>query len=168
MRGRSRNHNVNRQTPKREALLNRARALHFCLLTFAFCLLTVVLPACGRKGPLHAPEDVLPQTITDLSATHTPDGIQLSWGRPRTYTGGGHLTDLGGFVLERAQGTEPQAPFRRLLVLNVNDRDRFRQIKRFRYLDHDTTVGTLYRYRVVSFTTDRYFSAPSNVVTVQR
>ena len=77
------------------------------------------------------------------------------------------MTDLGGFVIERATGADPVAAFARLGVLEVNDRDRFRQITRFRYLDHDTTVGTAYRYRVVSFTIDRYFSAPSNVVAAE-
>src|SRR6266446_5560819 len=140
---------------------------HFCLLPFALCLLTFLTPACGRKGPPRPPEDVLPQTITDLTAAATPHGIQLSWSRPRTYADGSRMTDLGGFVIERAAGTGPDAAFVRLGVLDVNDRDRFRQLTHFRYLDHDTTVGTAYRYRVVSFTIDRYFSAPSNEVAAE-
>ena len=78
------------------------------------------------------------------------------------------MTDLGGFTVERAIGTEPRAAFRRLTVLEVSDRDRFRQMKHFQYIDRDTNAETTYRYRVVSSTVDRYFSAPSNVVTITR
>ena len=138
----------------------------FCLLPFAFCL--SFLPACGRKSRPRPPEDVLPKPITNLSASNTAQGIQLSWSRPRTYTNGAPMSDLGGFVIERSLGTDPLAPFQRLVVLDANDRDRFRQVKRFSHIDNDTSVGMPYRYRVVSFTLDRYFSAPSNVVTVVR
>lgn len=110
----------------------------------------------------------MPKTVIDLSASNVADGIQLSWSRPRTYADGTRMTDLGGFVIERAEGAAPHATFKRIAQLTVTDRDRFRQIKRFRHLDRDTTVGTPYQYRVVSFTIDRYFSAPSNVVTVER
>jgi len=140
--------------------------LYFCLLTFAFCLLTFC--SCGRKSLPRPPADVLPKTITDLNASNTPKGIQLSWTRPHLYAVGSPMTDLGGFVIERAPGTDTLAPFERLTVLDVSDRDRFRQIKHFQYVDNDTSVGMPYRYRVVSFTLDGYFSAPSNVVTVER
>jgi hypothetical protein len=132
------------------------------LLTF-----TVAVSACGRKGPVRAPEDVLPQRITDLTVATARDGIQLSWSRPRTYTDGSRMTDLGGFIVERA-GAAPQAGFQKLATQEVSDRDRFRQVKHFTYLDRDTTVGTVYRYRVVSFTVDGYFSEASNVVMAQR
>jgi hypothetical protein len=138
------------------------------LLTLAFGLWTVLSPGCGRKAPPRAPEDVLPKTIADLTATNTAEGVQLSWSRPRLYADGTRMLDLGGFVVERATGSAPRAAFERLIVLEVSDRDRFRQLKRFKHLDHTTTVGTPYRYRVVSFTTDRYFSEPSNVVTLER
>ena len=124
--------------------------------------------SCGRKAPARPPEDVLPKTITDVSSTNLADGIQLSWSRPVNYADGTRMTDLAGFVIERAVGTEPRTAFKRLRALEVSDRDRFRQIKRFQYLDRDTVVGTTYQYRVVSFTLDRYFSPPSNAVTIER
>ena len=78
------------------------------------------------------------------------------------------MMDLAGFVVERAVGTAPRVAFERLSVIAVSDRDRFPQIKSFQYIDRDTVPGTTYQYRVVSFTLDRYFSAPSNIVTVER
>jgi hypothetical protein len=111
------------------------------------------------------PADVLPKTITDLNANNTADGIQLSWSRPTLYADDSRMTDLGGFIVERAAAAEP---FQRIAVLEVSDRDRFRQLKRFRYVDRDTIVDTPYQYRVVSFTLDGYFSAPSTIVAVER
>jgi len=135
------------------------------------CVLLLVcagILACGRKAPPRAPNDVLPKTIADLSATNTATGIELAWTRPRLYADGSDMPDLGGFVIERAALTAGRAAFQRLTVLEVTDRDRFRQLKRFRFVDRDTTPGGAYSYRVVSFTVDRYFSEPSNVVSVER
>ena len=139
---------------------------YLCLLTFAFCLLTFPSLGCGRKALPRPPEDVLPRPLADLAASNLADGVQLSWGRPQLYVDGQRMTDLGGFVIERAAGDTPT--YQNIAVLEVSDRDRFRQIKRFKHLDRDVTPGVAYRYRVVSFTVDRYFSAPSNAVTIER
>jgi len=139
---------------------------HFWLLVFAFCLLPLFFPGCGRKAPPRPPEDVLPRPLADLAASNLADGVQLSWSRPQLYADGERMTDLGGFVVERATGDELQ--YQKIATLEVTDRDRFRQIKRFKHLDRDVTIGIAYRYRVVSFTLDRYFSPPSNAVTIER
>lgn len=135
--------------------------------TLAF-LLALACLGCGRKAPPKPPEDVVPKTITDLSAKNEAQGIQLSWSRPAAYADGTRMEDLGGFFVERAADPAPRAAFTRLAILEVNDRDRFRQIKRFQHLDADTRPGITYQYRVVSFTTDRYIGEPSNVVAVVR
>jgi hypothetical protein len=135
--------------------------------TLAF-LLPFAFLACGRKAPPRPPEDVVPKTITDLSAKNEAQGIQLSWSRPVAYADGTRMEDLGGFSVERAVGPEPRTTFTPLALLEVTDRDRFRPIKRFQYLDSDIQPGMTYQYRVVSSTTDRYLSGPSNVVTVVR
>jgi len=134
----------------------------------AAVLLCVAQSGCGRKASPRPPEDVLPKTILDLQAVNAPEGVQLTWSRPSLYADGSRMSDLAGFVIERAVGTDPRVPFARLHIIEVGDRDRFRQIKRFQHLDRDTRAGTTYHYRVVSFTLDRYFSEPSNAVTVER
>ena len=108
----------------------------------------------------------MPRPLADISASNVADGVQLSWSRPLLYADGERMTDLGGFVVERAVGDA--LDYQRIAVLEVTDRDRFRQIKRFKHVDHDVTPGVAYRYRVVSFTLDRYFSPPSNAVTIER
>jgi predicted small lipoprotein YifL len=123
---------------------------------------------CGRKGPPRPPEDVLPAAIADLAASSVDEGIQLSWTRPTTYTDGSRMLDLGGFVVLRFIGGDSASPPQAIADLPVTDRDRFRQIKRFRYLDVDTIVGGEYGYEVVSYTLDGYVSASSNIVTIER
>src|SRR5439155_352815 len=71
--------------------------------------LACALPACGRKSRPVAPELVEPETVENLAAIATPDGVRLSWLRPTRYTGGGRMNDLGSFEIERAPG-EGAAP----------------------------------------------------------
>jgi hypothetical protein len=51
-----------------------------------------------------------------------------------------------------------------LATVIVDDRDRFRQAKKFSYTDEQLTVGSHYRYRVQAFTLDGYYSSPSNTI----
>jgi hypothetical protein len=144
----------------------RMRRAYFCLLPVALYLVTSPSLGCGRKAPPRPPEDVLPRPLADLAASNLPAGVQLSWSRPALYVDGERMTDLGGFVVQRASGDE--LTYQTIAELGVTDRDRFRQISRFKHLDADVTPGVIYRYRVVSFTVDRYLSAPSNAVTIER
>jgi hypothetical protein len=132
----------------------------------AAACVALTLHGCGRKGAPRPPEDVVPQPLADLAATNVPAGVQLAWSRPKYYADGTRMTDLGGFEVQRAAGDA--LTYQRIAILEVTDRERFRQITRFKHLDADVTPGVAYRYRVVSFTLDRYFSAPSNAVTIER
>ena len=126
------------------------------------------LPGCGRRGAPLPPEDVLPETINDLSARNGEDEIILSWGRPERYSGGSKMSDLGAFKIERAVGGAGAAPYSPLATIEVVDRDRFRQVKNFRYGDGDVSDGVTYRYRIFSVTTDGYLSLASNEVEITR
>jgi hypothetical protein len=151
---------------KREKARLKSSMSYSCLLPFLLCLLTFLSTGCGRKGLPRAPEDVRPQPLADLAATNVAGGVQLSWSRPQFYVDGTRMPDLGGFFVDRATGDA--LTYQRIAELTVTDRDRFRQVKRFTHVDPDVTPGVAYRYRVVSFTVDRYFGAPSNTVTIER
>jgi hypothetical protein len=127
-------------------------------------LLVLTALACGRRGPVRPPEDILPAPISDLQAKQAAGGVELTWGRPTTYVDGSRMLDLGRFDIQRAGNGED---FTSRTIVEVSDRDRFRQVKRFRYLDREITPGSTYRYRVVTSTLDGYVSAPSNIVTVE-
>jgi len=148
------------------ARLLSARLLSARLLSVVF--LALIVAGCGRKAAPRPPEDVAPAAITDLSATDTPEGITLSWSRPKAYIDGSRMNDLGGFIIERAAGSDAAATFATLGKVAVSDHERFQQQRRFRLTDPTTIVGAPYLYRVVSFTIDEYVSAPSNVVAVER
>jgi hypothetical protein len=137
------------------------------VLSLAFLALLLGSIGCGRRAAPRPPEDVAPQTITDLRAAKTTRGIQLAWSRPRNYVDGSRMPDLGGFVIERTRGTPALGPFERLTVVEVTDQLRFQRSKRFLYVDEQVKAETEYRYRVVSFTLDGYFSEPSNIASAK-
>lgn len=138
--------------------------------TAVLAALALVLAAgtigCGRRGSPRPPEDVLPETIDRLEARNQEAAVLLTWPRPENYTGGGKMSDLGEFIVERAVGSAQPAVFREVKRILVEDRDRFRQVKNFRYVDGDVLEGVRYRYRVLSRTTDGYESAASNEVDI--
>src|SRR5262245_38512441 len=135
-----------------------------------FCFLLSVslfsLLACGRKTDVRPPELVGPEPVGDLTLEAKDQTIQLHWGRPKRYVDGSNMDDLGGFVVLRAiqDGQGKAETFSRIATVAVEDRDRFRQAKKFSYTDEQLTAGTLYRYRVQAFTLDGYYSSPSNTV----
>lgn len=138
---------------------------HPAVVTLLAATAILVQVGCGRKAPPRPAVEVLPETITDLEARATVVGIQLTWSRPREYTGGGRMRDLGGFLVQRCD--TPGADFQTVGTIDVTDRERFQQAKSFRHLDGTVAPDTEYLYRVVSFTLDRYFSAPSNITVIR-
>jgi hypothetical protein len=118
---------------------------------------------CGRKTDVKPPQLVAPRTVTEVSLSTKPDGIEVGWSRPTEYVDGTTMEDLNGFVVERSRNNEA---FRELARVPVTDRGRFQKAKRFEYLDKALTEGTTYHYRVVAFTTDGYYGAPSGAATL--
>lgn len=135
------------------------------LLLAVLMLAAVAWSACGRKTAVRPPEAVAPATITTLTVANMIEGVRLSWRRPKSTADGGNLFDLAGFTIERSVGG---GPFALLTSIDVADRDRLRQVRRFRYVDSDTQVGELYRYQVFASTLDGYVSMPSNSAEVVR
>jgi hypothetical protein len=130
----------------------------------AILLLAIAVLACGRKTIVKAPELVAPERIDNLEATNGPDGIHLTWRRPERYADGSRMYDLGAFRVERGAG----GAFLPVGTVEVTDRERLQQERRFGWVDTDTVLGQTYQYRVISLTTDAYVSEPSNLVTVER
>jgi len=125
----------------------------------------VTASGCGRKTDVKPPQLVAPQAIKKLAATNEEKGIRVSWERPSEYVDGSAMHDLAAFRIERSLA---DGPFQQLRQVEVTDRDRFRQIRRFRLMDAGVEPNQHYRYRVVSFTLDGHVSAPSNIVEIER
>lgn len=134
-------------------------------LVFAAAAILVGSNGCGRQTDVKPPQFVAPERIEKLSAKNEKDGIRVSWERPEEYVDGSSMLDLAAFRLERSLA---DGPFQTLRKVEVTDRDRFRQIRRFRLLDTAVEARQHYRYRVVSFTLDGHVSAPSNIVEIER
>ena len=136
---------------------------HAAVAVLVLCLAAAC--GCGRKTAPRPPEMVAPEVVGKLEGGNTKDGILLHWERPTRYADGSRMLDLGGFRIERSTAS---GEFEVLSIREVTDRDRFRPIRSFRYLDGAVAEGEVYRYRVLSFTTDGYFSSPSRVVEIVR
>lgn len=130
----------------------------------SLALLLVAFFACGRKTAVKPPELAAPERV-EIAAENRMPGVRLTWQRPRTYADGSRMYNLAGFRLERRESGSDFAP---LIELPVTDRERFRQIRRFHYLDRSALEGLDYDYRVLSFTLDGYVSEPSNTVSILR
>jgi hypothetical protein len=125
--------------------------------------LALAIPACGRKTMPKPPQYVAPKPVGELSLATQSTGILVRWSRPTEYVDGSSMEDLGGFVVER---NRYNSPFEEIARVPVTDRGRFQKAKRFDYLDTQLLPGATYHYRIVAFTTDRYFSSPSDAAEI--
>jgi hypothetical protein len=135
------------------------------VVPLAAAAILVAASGCGRKTDVKPPQLIAPRAIKKLAASNNEKGIRVSWERPDEYVDGSAMHDLAAFRLERSLA---DGPFLQLRRLEVTDRDRFRQIRRFRIMDAAVEPNQHYRYRVVSFTLDGHVSAPSNIVEIER
>jgi len=146
--------------------VTRKRSRHFFAPAgrpLAVLSLALLLSGCGRKTPPRPPELIAPEPIQHLRASVSKDGVLLRWERPQRYADHSRMFDLGGFRVQRAQG---DTTFKTITALTVDDRDRFRQLRHFRYVDADVETNRTYRYRVFSFTLGGDLSRSSNTVTI--
>src|SRR5262245_20663665 len=132
------------------------------LFVFAIAIL-LTTGACGLKADPRGADQVRPKTIASLSGKSAPDGVHLEWQRPAAYANGQRMDDLGGFLVFRGL---PGEQAKQIAEIPVTDRERFRPEKEFSYVDKEAGKSGTYYYRVISYTTDAYYSLPSNQVTI--
>lgn len=118
---------------------------------------------CGRKTAPKPPQLVAPEPVGELALTTEPDGVALRWTRPTRYVDGSQMDDLGGFVIERNRFN---SRFEEIGRVPITDQGRFRKSKRFDYVDHQVLPDTTYHYRIVAYTSDGYYSAPSGAASI--
>jgi hypothetical protein len=132
-------------------------------LFVALAIAVAMSAACGLKADPRGADQVRPKTISSLSGRAATDGVHLEWQRPASYANGQRMDDLGGFLVFRGL---PGEEAKEIADIPVADRERFRPEKRFQHVDKETTQGATYYYRVITYTTDKYYSDPSNQVTI--
>src|SRR5262249_46735572 len=101
-----------------------------------------------------------------LVARSTKAGVQLTWRRPVTYTGGQRMNDLGGFDIERSPADGGTEEFGRIGRMELNDQQRFRQERTREWTETTAGAGARSRYGVIAFTLDDYHSEPAGPVEV--
>ena len=131
--------------------------------SIALLLLIASGAACGLKADPRGVDQVRPKTIASLSGAAQADGVHLEWQRPAAYANGQRMDDLGGFLVFRGL---PGEEAKEIANIAVADRERFRPEKTFNYVDKEASKTGTYYYRVISYTTDAYYSLPSNQVTI--
>jgi len=136
------------------------------VLPLATATLAALALDCGKVGPPRPPEFVIPKTADPVEVESAPDGVKVSWKRPREYVGGDALDDLAGFEVLRA--CQPESSFQQVATVPVTDQQRFRKASSFTMLDHDAPLGVPCRYRVIAFTFDEYTSPPAESADVVR
>lgn len=129
----------------------------------AVLALGLAVPACGRKTMPKPPQLVAPRAVQELSLATQSGGILVRWSRPTEYVDGTDMKDLGGFVVER---NRYNSKFEEIARVPVTDRGRFQKAKRFDYLDTKLLPGATYHYRIVAYTTDDYYSVPSDAAEI--
>jgi len=139
--------------------MNLRRSIPLVLVVSIF----LMAGACGLKADPRGVDQVRPKTIASLSGQAATDGVHLEWQRPAAYANGQRMDDLGGFLVFRGL---PGEDAKEIANVPVTDRDRFRPEKSFNYVDKEASKSGTYYYRVISYTTDAYYSLPSNQVTI--
>jgi|SRR6185369_10608449 hypothetical protein len=141
-------------------------------IVIALLVAATLVSSCGKKADPRAPELASPQRILDLRAQQDPKGISLTWNRPTRYVDGRELRDLASFVIYRKDlpQTCPDCPvpYRPLITVFVEDRDRFVKQRQYRYIDESADPNAVYRYRVSAQLFDGTLSEPSNEIEITR
>lgn len=120
-------------------------------------LLLLLLPACGKKGPLRPKLAPLPAAPTDFQARQFGDGLLLSWTLPGGNQDGSPLPDLQTLHLYRDEFEPaeecPECRETTILYRKI-DLDYLQQARRLgnRLLLTDEAIapGRGYRYRLVA------------------
>ena len=139
--------------------MNRARGLVLVAVALT------IAASCGRKTAVRPPDLVAPEPARELSVANTADGIELHWGRPTRYVDRSPMLDLAGFRIQRRRAC---CGFREIHEIVLDDRQRFRRAKSFRWTDTGVELGEIYYYQVVAYTVDDYASEPAGPLEIKR
>jgi hypothetical protein len=147
----------------------------------AAALVAVALGACGRKGPPVAPEQRVPQAVSDLRGAVRGDRIELAWSSPRRRVDNSRLIDPGQARIFRIEDTGSGDPKPALLtgdrVAGYTEVGTIRLAEpasplvgaggRIAFSDRrDLTVGRRYTYVVVTSDAHGRTSPPSPRLSV--
>jgi len=155
-------------TPSNKGISMRKLA---CLL-----LAAVAITACGKKGPLHYPDMLVPAAPAGVTAQQSGSSVKLSFVLPSKDLAGRNFAGLSGVTILKRDEAAGQVPgcsacttdfflFRKLnLDLLLPDTRRYGDL--LVLLDGAVQSGRSYTYRVSALTADNLEGALSAPVTV--
>ena len=134
------------------------RAARLALLV-SICVLSILLAACGRKGPVRPPLAALPAAPAEARIDQQGDDFLLSWTIPERNEDGGAAQDLVGFRLYRmvynaADGCPTCRDPEELVAAIMLNRPEpaMRIAKRIYWRDSAVAPGTGHAYLIVPLT----------------
>lgn len=132
--------------------------------------IALLLGACGKRGPLVAPEALVPASINDLRIEQKGNRFLVCWSRPGKEEWGGPLESLAGFRVFRRDVLPPDQDceacpniYRSIKLVDPEYLEDVLQFgSHYCFFDGDLLDGKTYQYKVVSFEKDGATSKDSN------
>lgn len=134
--------------------------------------LILLLVACGKRGPLVAPEALVPAPVKDLQVEQKGNRFQVCWSGPGKQEWGGSLDNLAGFQVFRREVLPPDedcetcpSAYRQVKAVDPEYlQDVLRLGPLFCFFDTELVEGKTYQYKVISFDAEGAASKDSNRV----
>ncbi|MBI5483723.1 MAG: hypothetical protein HY888_04570 [Deltaproteobacteria bacterium] len=143
---------------------------------YTLVILMLALTACGKKGPLHYPDMLVPSAPGAVTVSQSGSAVKLQFVLPDKDRGGRKLSGLAGVKISKRQSDLPREQlcnscladyflFRKLdLGLLPEEVQRFGS--RIVILDGDVSAGKTYSYSLVPFAADGSDGSSSNPVAI--
>lgn len=137
-------------------------------LPILLCLLLLLLPACGKKGPLRPKLAPLPAAPAEFGVRQLGSEMLLSWTLPAANQDGSALEGLRSLHLYRSEFElaeecpecrDSAGPYRRIDLEYLQQAQRAGN--RLRLLDPAIRPGLVYRYRLVALDQAGHEGAPA-------
>ena len=134
---------------------------NFLFLFPALIAAFFIISSCGRKGDLIIPGTVLPKPVTGLSVELKPGTVILAWTAPDKNSRNEPLTDLAGFLVQRAEipAGETGCPcaFEKVGYIDLEfPKDAVVQGKKVVWADKSGIFGRRYVYKVLPVNKDGF------------
>lgn len=139
--------------------------------------LSLLLAACGRKGPLIYPDMLVPAAPSEVTAQQSGNAVKVLFVLPEKDRAGRPLQGLSGVKISKRSTDAAQtdvcrsctSDYRlfRTLYLDLLPTDTQRFGNRVIMIDSDVNAGNIYLYRIVPFTADGVDGAASTIADVR-
>jgi hypothetical protein len=146
------------------------RCRSFTVITILLAL-ALLIPGCGRKTALIAPQKMAPVAISDLRYFLGENGVRLEWTYPAKVENGDELSAIENFEVLRAEIPEKEycegcpVRFDKQALVEAGVLPAKGEERTATYKEVDLREGFRYLYKVRSRAAGLYPSSDSNVIS---